>query len=186
MRLYISKANHPSTIIPSRWNKYLPSKVNISTWRIINRRLPTRLNLDKRGVDLHSVRCPICDDDLECENHIFVECTVAKDTWLAVFKCWGFDNLNISSLNDAIDLADRAPLNIKHKRYFDVVVQSTLWVLWTHRNETVFASKKPSKDLILNNIKLFSFTWIRSRAKLHSFSWVDWFNNPCNALSPTL
>ncbi|GJZ45079.1 RNA-directed DNA polymerase, eukaryota, reverse transcriptase zinc-binding domain protein [Tanacetum coccineum] len=80
MRLYISKANHPSTITQSRWNKYLPSKVNISTWTIKNRRLPTRLNLDKRGVDLHSIRCPICDDDIESENHLFVECIAAKDT----------------------------------------------------------------------------------------------------------
>ncbi|GKC69920.1 RNA-directed DNA polymerase, eukaryota, reverse transcriptase zinc-binding domain protein, partial [Tanacetum coccineum] len=114
MRLYISTANHPSSTTQSRWNKYLPSKVNISSWRIKNQRLPTRLNLDKRGIDLHSVRCPICDDDLESENHIFVECIVAKDTWSAILKWWGIQNLNILSLNDVIELADRAPINNKH------------------------------------------------------------------------
>ncbi|PWA66455.1 reverse transcriptase domain, Reverse transcriptase zinc-binding domain protein [Artemisia annua] len=60
----------------TRWNKYIPIKININTWRVANERLPTRVNLDKRGIDLHSVRCPVCDDDLEIENHIFVHCDI--------------------------------------------------------------------------------------------------------------
>ncbi|GJU73340.1 RNA-directed DNA polymerase, eukaryota, reverse transcriptase zinc-binding domain protein [Tanacetum coccineum] len=42
---------------------------------------PTRLNLDKRGIDLDSVLCPICNDNSESEDHIFVECCIAKSTW---------------------------------------------------------------------------------------------------------
>ncbi|GKC27975.1 RNA-directed DNA polymerase, eukaryota, reverse transcriptase zinc-binding domain protein [Tanacetum coccineum] len=104
MWIYISKANRPSSTTQSRWNKYLPSKVNISSWRIKKQRLPTRLNLDKRGVDLHSVRCPICDDDLESENHIFVECIVAKDTWSAILTQlnWQTEPLLITSTSVSV------------------------------------------------------------------------------------
>ncbi|GKC56095.1 RNA-directed DNA polymerase, eukaryota, reverse transcriptase zinc-binding domain protein, partial [Tanacetum coccineum] len=47
---------------PTHWNKMLPSKVNILLWRVMNRRVPTRNNLDMRGIDLDTLRCPVCDD----------------------------------------------------------------------------------------------------------------------------
>ncbi|GKE46109.1 RNA-directed DNA polymerase, eukaryota, reverse transcriptase zinc-binding domain protein, partial [Tanacetum coccineum] len=44
-------------------------------------RIPTRTNLDRRGIDLDSVRCPLCDEDLESEDHIFVSCEIASGIW---------------------------------------------------------------------------------------------------------
>ncbi|GJS64070.1 RNA-directed DNA polymerase, eukaryota [Tanacetum coccineum] len=70
----------------TRWNKCIPIKININSWRVANERLPTRVNLDRRGIDLHSVRCPVCDDDLETENHIFVHCATAKQIWTDILK----------------------------------------------------------------------------------------------------
>ncbi|GKB32197.1 RNA-directed DNA polymerase, eukaryota, reverse transcriptase zinc-binding domain protein [Tanacetum coccineum] len=67
-----------STSIFSSSNKILPLKINIFTWRTLNGRLPTRLNLDSRGIDLHSIRCPLCDDAIESEEHLFVYCKIAK------------------------------------------------------------------------------------------------------------
>nr|GEY31935.1 hypothetical protein [Tanacetum cinerariifolium] len=71
----------PSNPCPTRWNKLVPIKVNSAYWRIENRRIPTMVNLDLRGIDLHSVRCSICDEDLETEEHLLVKCTLAKNTW---------------------------------------------------------------------------------------------------------
>nr|GEW70259.1 RNA-directed DNA polymerase, eukaryota, reverse transcriptase zinc-binding domain protein [Tanacetum cinerariifolium] len=42
------------------WNKLVPKKVNIFMWRALKGRLPVRVELDKRGVDLDSVLCPSC------------------------------------------------------------------------------------------------------------------------------
>ncbi|GKE42550.1 RNA-directed DNA polymerase, eukaryota, reverse transcriptase zinc-binding domain protein, partial [Tanacetum coccineum] len=52
-------------------------KSRIASWKMKNRRIPTRVNLDHIGVDLDSVRCPVCDNDLETEDHILVKCEVA-------------------------------------------------------------------------------------------------------------
>lgn len=71
-----------------RWNKLLPKKVNISSCRSRNERLPTLVNLDKRGIDLNSTRCPICDDAQEMEFHLFGKCRVAKEVWSNVFEWW--------------------------------------------------------------------------------------------------
>ncbi|GJX98597.1 hypothetical protein Tco_0355616 [Tanacetum coccineum] len=38
----------------------------------MNGRMETRSNLDKSGVDLDSVRCSLCDDGIEKEDHTYL------------------------------------------------------------------------------------------------------------------
>ncbi|GJV66276.1 RNA-directed DNA polymerase, eukaryota, reverse transcriptase zinc-binding domain protein [Tanacetum coccineum] len=84
MRSHIMNQSTVTVLTPFRWNRLLPIKVNILCWRIISLRLPRRLSLDYRGVDLDSVRCPICDNDIENEEHLFVHCDVSINTWARV------------------------------------------------------------------------------------------------------
>ncbi|GKD79087.1 RNA-directed DNA polymerase, eukaryota, reverse transcriptase zinc-binding domain protein [Tanacetum coccineum] len=65
----------------TRWNKSLPIKINVHTWRLYLDRLPTRCNLDSRGIDLHSFRCPVCDGDIETAQHLFIDCPIASGLW---------------------------------------------------------------------------------------------------------
>ncbi|GJY25069.1 RNA-directed DNA polymerase, eukaryota, reverse transcriptase zinc-binding domain protein [Tanacetum coccineum] len=180
MRFHITNSSPPQSTDQFRWNKILPLKVNINTWRIIHKRDPTRSNLDYRGVDLDSVRCPICDDEIESEEHIFVMCNVAREAWKNIMLWWKIDNTS------AINLADRVSLPTKLLKVFDVVVQTTLWFLWKFRNNVVFSSKRPRKELLFNDIKLHSFVWISNRLKKASMNWIVLFDNPCNAFSSTL
>ncbi|GJS84723.1 protein SINE1 isoform X2 [Tanacetum coccineum] len=55
MRKIISNTSTDSTSQQTRWNKILPSKVNILAWRVLLHRLPTRVNLNHRGIDLDSL-----------------------------------------------------------------------------------------------------------------------------------
>ncbi|XP_071699749.1 uncharacterized protein [Rutidosis leptorrhynchoides] len=52
-------------------NKALPLKVEIFIWRANQLRLPVRIELDKRGIDLDSVLCPICKKLVESVEHSF-------------------------------------------------------------------------------------------------------------------
>ncbi|GJY16084.1 integrase, catalytic region, zinc finger, CCHC-type containing protein [Tanacetum coccineum] len=80
LRYLINDSSTATDQTNTRWNKLVPNKVNISSWRVVHARLPTRVNLDVRGIDLHSVRCPLCDDDVEMEVHLFISCKIAKET----------------------------------------------------------------------------------------------------------
>nr|GEY39917.1 RNA-directed DNA polymerase, eukaryota, reverse transcriptase zinc-binding domain protein [Tanacetum cinerariifolium] len=46
----------------TRWVKYVPIKTNVLAWKIKMDALPTRLNISRRGTDIQSISCPICDD----------------------------------------------------------------------------------------------------------------------------
>ncbi|PWA91227.1 hypothetical protein CTI12_AA092330 [Artemisia annua] len=75
-----------------RWNRFLPIKVNINTWRLYLDWLPTRHNLDARGIEVHSNRCAICDMDFETTHHLFVDCALAVKLWELIAVWWGFSD----------------------------------------------------------------------------------------------
>ncbi|KAJ9557516.1 hypothetical protein OSB04_012130 [Centaurea solstitialis] len=50
---------------PTMWNKIVPGKVRVLNWRIGIDRLPTKVNLEKRGVLLDDTSCRVCKGDPE-------------------------------------------------------------------------------------------------------------------------
>ena len=75
----------------TRWNRLLPIKVNVFLWRLKLNKLPSRVNLDRRGIDVISLICPSCQGDIETVNHTFFNCSLAKDLWSLFAKWWDLD-----------------------------------------------------------------------------------------------
>ncbi|GJS26592.1 putative RNA-directed DNA polymerase, eukaryota, reverse transcriptase zinc-binding domain protein [Tanacetum coccineum] len=68
------------TLVPlTSWDKTLPRKVNIFIWRLALDRLPHRLNLSARGMDISFIACPSCNGNVESSSHIFFDCDFAKE-----------------------------------------------------------------------------------------------------------
>ncbi|GJS55567.1 RNA-directed DNA polymerase, eukaryota, reverse transcriptase zinc-binding domain protein [Tanacetum coccineum] len=86
--------------------------------------MPTRINLDHRGIDLNLVRCPICDEDVETEEHIFVHCNLARKIWKDVLLWWNAYNVNVLSLLEAINLMDKVSLPHPLSTLFGCVFQN--------------------------------------------------------------
>ena len=53
----------------------------VGEWRILLDRLPTRLNLVRRGVQLANSLCPLCQDGVESTDHLFNTCSVVQQVW---------------------------------------------------------------------------------------------------------
>ena len=58
-----------------------------------------------------------------------------------------------------------------------VIFASTCWVLWRFRNNVAFHYQVMRKCDIFDNIRLFSFSWLKSRGKM-SISCTDWLKSP--------
>ncbi|GJY86822.1 RNA-directed DNA polymerase, eukaryota, partial [Tanacetum coccineum] len=76
------------TLAPlTSWDKTLPRKVNILIWRLALDRLPHRLNLSARGMDIPSISCSLCNGNVESSSHIFFDCDFAKEVWRLI-RIW--------------------------------------------------------------------------------------------------
>ncbi|GJT18993.1 RNA-directed DNA polymerase, eukaryota, reverse transcriptase zinc-binding domain protein [Tanacetum coccineum] len=60
-----------------RWINVVLGKVNVFVWRAILGRLPVRVELDKRGIDLDSILCLCCENIMDLIDHSLVLCDKA-------------------------------------------------------------------------------------------------------------
>nr|GFA42365.1 RNA-directed DNA polymerase, eukaryota, reverse transcriptase zinc-binding domain protein [Tanacetum cinerariifolium] len=70
-----------------RWNKYVPIKVNILVWKILNNSLPTKFNISRRGILIDSIICPNCDVGVETVRHLFFSCSMSRDIFNLIARC---------------------------------------------------------------------------------------------------
>ncbi|GJR93607.1 RNA-directed DNA polymerase, eukaryota, reverse transcriptase zinc-binding domain protein [Tanacetum coccineum] len=78
IRKVIDEKRFPSVCSKTRWVKYVSIKVNVLAWKIKIDGLPTRFNISRRGIDIHSILCPVCDGGVESSEHLFFWCHLSK------------------------------------------------------------------------------------------------------------
>lgn len=154
--------NHNSNTLNHTWNKILPIRIKMFPCRVSKVRLSTRINLDKRHVDLHDkVRFVWC----RSRNRTTPFCWMLNYKSLCNDISWWWNIHLIPSIDllQTLNLSKLMNNQMGLSRYFNVIVRTTLWVAWKFRNDKVFKLDKPRKDLLLDVIKFFSFQWISSR-----------------------
>ncbi|GJY87422.1 RNA-directed DNA polymerase, eukaryota, partial [Tanacetum coccineum] len=129
----------------TRWVQCIPIKVNIFIWKLSLNKLPTLENLDSKGVDLDSVLCPVCNDQIECVNHIFFACGLAKDLWRLMAKWCSVDLPEVFSISDWFSWLDASHMPKRSKIIIEGVVSTMLWHIWNFRNAWIFRDIKPKK-----------------------------------------
>ncbi|GJR80368.1 RNA-directed DNA polymerase, eukaryota [Tanacetum coccineum] len=72
----------------TRWNKYVPSKVNILAWRIKHDFLPTCLNISRRGIELDSITCVSYNSATETTSHLFFSCPLVNLLYKNIARWW--------------------------------------------------------------------------------------------------
>ncbi|GKD25866.1 hypothetical protein Tco_1232080 [Tanacetum coccineum] len=76
-------------------------------------------------------------------------------------------------LHDVIHMVENTIISPKLVKFLDLVVQTTIWIIWKFKNNMVLSKQHPSKNLLLNDIKLMSYTWISSRYRKACLNWQD-------------
>ncbi|XP_071694694.1 uncharacterized protein [Rutidosis leptorrhynchoides] len=169
--------NALNTTIPR--NNLLPQKVFIFIWRAFQKKIPVRYELDKRGIDLDSILCPLCEREIESVEHSLVLCPKSALIWKHVLDWWAQDISIISNLNDAIINNQAFALNKHGSSLWQVTKWITCYIIWKHRNLKVFSKKVWSLASILSEIQTQSYSWISKRLrKKKSIMWHQWLINP--------
>ncbi|GJS27910.1 putative ribonuclease H protein, partial [Tanacetum coccineum] len=159
------------------WDKIIPRKVNIFMWRLSLDRLPHRLNLSLRGMDIPAISCSSCNVNVEYANHVFFECIIASDLWKLVYKWCEISFVQALFFEAFKDwLSSWHALKEKKYRLF-IISTSVLWWLWRFRNSVTFNSQPLRKSDIFCYVRSTSFSWLHNRGNL-ILSWTDWLKSP--------
>ncbi|XP_071695233.1 uncharacterized protein [Rutidosis leptorrhynchoides] len=159
-------------------NKSIPQKVEIFVWRAKLNRLPVRSELDKRGMDLDTILCPICGDETKSVDHLLFKCKKVIEFWKFFLKWWNIPDSRLNSLD---------PLNTdsifgSFSKHGEKIWEAVKWVccysLWKARNNKVFKNKEWNISSILSEVQSLSFGWISKRLKKAPLEWHQWNINP--------
>lgn len=163
--------------VPSRWVKVIPIKVNVFAWRVRLDSLPTRLNLSLRGLEIPSIVCPLCNVVAESTSHLLFSCSLARQVRSKVMRWWELDDPDISSYDEWLSWFNNIRLPMPLKDVLEGICYVKWWLVWRFRNQMIFGSSLPRKDVLFDDIVRLSFTWCSSRCK-SKFNWVTWMQNP--------
>ncbi|XP_071695019.1 uncharacterized protein [Rutidosis leptorrhynchoides] len=119
----------PISESPTRWLNTIPRKVNIFLWRVALDKLPTRLNLSKRGLEMKQISCLSCNYGIESLDHALFGCPIAKQVWSRI-QLWtnvglpGFDNWLLW-----IAWLDNWATTTKRKEHAYSIVAAYMWIM---------------------------------------------------------
>ncbi|GKA69480.1 RNA-directed DNA polymerase, eukaryota, reverse transcriptase zinc-binding domain protein [Tanacetum coccineum] len=178
VRLLVDEHTLEVDNVATRWNKCIPIKVNIFLWRLGLNKLPSKINLQRKGIDVGSVLCPICQDDVESVNHLFFNCDMAKHLWNLLAKWWDLDIPVCANILEWYSWLDSLRASTKVRTFLEGVGGTLLWSIWSFRNRLVFSSPPPKKALLWDSVVSQSYLWISSRNPKSKFSWIGWLHNP--------
>ncbi|GJS85472.1 RNA-directed DNA polymerase, eukaryota [Tanacetum coccineum] len=167
----------PNDPVATRWVKFIPIKINVFAWRVYLDRLPTRLNLNRRNIQVLDQSCPVCKDAAEEVSHLFFSCPLAVDVHRLICRWWNLTWSPLSSYEEWLSWFKDIRLGSILKCMLEGIFYVSWWSIWNYRNNVLFAAQPPRKDIIFDDIVTRSFLWCHARCN-KAFSWDRWLQHP--------
>ncbi|KAL4583622.1 hypothetical protein LXL04_008202 [Taraxacum kok-saghyz] len=165
--------------MPTPWDNNIPIKVNKLFWKAMRNRLPTRDNLLQQGINLSNILCPLCNSDAETCRHLLETCSTTKEVVAKLHYWWPLLPGSMGAYEDWITTPWLPNGSSKRGKMLGVIVKATLWGIWNARNQSIFSNKVSSPNVIVREVKMLAFDWIKIRVKeCKSISWESWVVQP--------
>ncbi|KAL4574420.1 hypothetical protein LXL04_021251 [Taraxacum kok-saghyz] len=133
----------------------IPIKVNGLIWRIEQDRIPTRLNIMDKGLDLDSLLCPICELVGESMEYIFSMCSQLVQFWHTIASWWSVAILTPISITNILQWAEVSKMSKDNNSRFQAMVAVAMWCIWSYRNKLHFGMVKPRLNELFDDIQYF-------------------------------
>ncbi|GJT89558.1 RNA-directed DNA polymerase, eukaryota, partial [Tanacetum coccineum] len=86
--------------VATRWVKVISIKINVFAWRVRLDKLPTRLNLSLKGIDVLTIVYPLCYASVEFGSRIFFSCPMARQLWRKLMRWCQLEDIDLASYDD--------------------------------------------------------------------------------------
>ncbi|GJU95438.1 RNA-directed DNA polymerase, eukaryota, reverse transcriptase zinc-binding domain protein [Tanacetum coccineum] len=117
----------PEVSSKTRWSKAMPIKINVHAWKVRLDCLPTRINISRRGMDIESILCSICDNAVESTKHIIFTCRRAREIFRKISCWWDVSYTEVSSYEESLDWISILRFFDKYKQLLEGVCYTMWW-----------------------------------------------------------
>ena len=147
-------------------------------WRLLRNRLPTKDNLVRQRVLVHSdAVCVSGCGSSETATHLFMDCNVFGSLWSHIWLWLGISSASSSDLHQYfIQFTNMAGLPRSTHMFFKIIWFTSVWVIWKETNDRVFNNKASVSSILIEKVKLTSFLWLKSKHATFIYSYHDWWN----------
>ena len=90
----------PNGSSKTRWIKAVPIKINVHAWKVKNDCLHTRFNISRRGMEIESILCPMCERTVESSRHLFFSCQLVCEIMHKITRWWDMEYKELNSYYD--------------------------------------------------------------------------------------
>ncbi|KAH1226713.1 putative ribonuclease H protein [Glycine max] len=177
-----AEESHDSTF-EELWNLKIPSKVSVFAWRLLNNRLPTKVNLQRRHIEVNDSSCPFCRSTDEIEGHLFFHCSKVIPVWWA---SWSWVNMvGVFPMNPKQHFLQHIlgmNLGIRTNRWKWWWLALT-WTIWRHRNRIIFANETFDATKLMDDAVFLLWAWLRNLEKDFVTHYNHWSSNITSGFS---
>ena len=162
------------------WHKQVPQKVSIVAWRLLQDRLPTKINLQRRGItQVTDTSCVSGCGKEETTSHLFLHCHVFGAIWQHIRSWIGVSGADTDNVPDHIQQFIHYSGYTKARRSFlQLLWLLCVWLVWNERNSRLFNNTETSIDQLLDKAKYHSLWWLKANNITFVHGTQTWWSNP--------
>ncbi|GAU25690.1 hypothetical protein TSUD_266170 [Trifolium subterraneum] len=162
------------------WESPAPSKVIAFSWQLLYDRIPSRCNLEARGLLGTDVpwECVGCVGCAESSIHLFLHCPSVMMVWSDIFRWIDLVVVIPPSLISLFEVMRGSARNVKIRQGYLLIWHTTIWCIWKSRNSAIFANGLFSPKAIVEEIKVLSWKWSLARLKVSPCMFYEWTWDP--------
>ena len=171
-----------SPIYSKLWScKVVPSAL-VTAWRVLENKIATRANLERRGVLVDSPLCCLCEKEEESYRHLFFGCRFAWRVW-----CLCLEWLGVAFVSHIDLMLNFAQFRMCQSSKSVNEVSRTIWVgvvgeIWTHRNFIIFNRGVADASEVCARVQAKVWSWINVRSRSASFPFSSWCMVPLECM----
>jgi len=167
------------------WHKQVPLKVSILAWRLLHDRLPTKLNLFRRGIIQHTdVSCVAgCGFD-ESATHLFLHCASFGSIWQHIRNWLGISGVDLLTLHGHFfQFTNSIGMSRKRRSFMQLLWLLCVWIVWNERNNRIFKNIQTTMTDLLEKVKYQSLWWLKAHKVNFVYGNHNWWSDPLLCLS---
>jgi hypothetical protein len=162
------------------WHKQVPLKVSILAWRLLKDRLPTRNNLQRRGILAASdITCLSGCGMEETASHIFLHCEVFGSLWQHIRSWIGISGVHPQNISEHFFQFTHSLGHSKARRSFlQLIWLLCIWLIWNERNNRLFKNIETPIIQLLEKAKYHSLWWLKAKNTNFVYGSQRWWSDP--------